>query len=147
MFASSGDAAYIKCSGVTPSIPGDVPFFSFLIKLSIPSLVISAWPVHLDGIWYFLDRRSDLSWTFILNFQLVWIELDLIFHKQVEVIFKVTCLTSLFKLSMSHQVLPGKTFSGDLTQVKVTMSHHCYIIIVNWPFPFILRKAIPNHFY
>ena len=30
MSASSGDAAYMICSGVTPSIPEDVPFFRFL---------------------------------------------------------------------------------------------------------------------
>ena len=34
MSASSGDAAYMICSGVTPSIPGDVPFFRFFMALN-----------------------------------------------------------------------------------------------------------------
>ena len=37
---SSGEAAYIRCSEVIPSQPGDVPFFRFFMFFNTSSLAI-----------------------------------------------------------------------------------------------------------
>ena len=69
--------------------------------------------------------------NFSLNFQLVWVERDLIFHKQVEMIFKIVCIKGriYIRLLVQFELIPDniKILAFEL-RIDEICDFHCQFI-------------------